>query len=45
MNTFQHAFHLNDEASTWYDYAKLAKDLAGIREEAVTMRKEKPARK
>jgi hypothetical protein len=45
MKTFQGAFHLNDEASTWYDYARLAKDLATTRDEAVTMRKEKPARK
>jgi hypothetical protein len=45
MKTFQGAFHLNDDASTWYDYAKLAKNLAEIRDEALTMLKEKPARK
>jgi len=45
MKTLQGAFHLNKDASTWYDYAKSAKDPATTRDEAVTMRKEKPARK
>ena len=38
MKTFQGAFHLNYDYSTWYGYAKLKKDLVEIRELARKMR-------
>jgi hydroxylamine dehydrogenase len=41
MKTFQGAFHLNSDLSTWYGYAKLKKDLVEIKELAQSMRKEK----
>jgi hypothetical protein len=39
MKTFQGAFHLNSDLSTWYGYAKMKKDLVEIRELAQDMRK------
>lgn len=39
MKTFQGAFHLNYDYSTWYGYAKMKKDLTEIRELAKGMRK------
>jgi hypothetical protein len=39
MKTFQGAFHLNYDYSTWYGYAKMKKDLTEIREMAQDMRK------
>ncbi|NLA74134.1 MAG: cytochrome C [Deltaproteobacteria bacterium] len=41
MKTFQGAFHLNYDYSTWYGYAKMKKDLVEIREMAKNMRAEK----
>ncbi len=41
MKTFQGAFHLNYDYSTWYGYAKLKKDLTEIREIANEMRMKK----
>ncbi len=41
MKTFQGAFHLNYDYSTWYGYAKLKKDVVEIRELAKHMRAEK----
>ena len=41
MKTFQGAFHLNYDYSTWYGYAKMKKDLTEIKELAEEMRKEK----
>jgi hydroxylamine dehydrogenase len=41
MKTFQGAFHLNFDYSTWYGYAKMKKDLTEIKELAQTMRTEK----
>lgn len=38
MKTFQGAFHLNYDYSTWYGYAKLKKDLVEIKELAQKMR-------
>jgi hypothetical protein len=38
MKTFQGAFHLNYDYSTWYGYAKLKKDLTEIKEIAASMR-------
>jgi mono/diheme cytochrome c family protein len=38
MKTFQGAFHLNYDYSTWYGYAKLKKDLTEIRELSKDMR-------
>ncbi len=38
MKTFQGAFHLNYDYSTWYGYAKLQKDLVEIKELAQEMR-------
>ncbi len=38
MKTFQGAFHLNYDYSTWYGYAKLQKDLVEIKELAQHMR-------
>jgi hydroxylamine dehydrogenase len=38
MKTFQGAFHLNYDYSTWYGYAKMKKDLVEIRELAKEMR-------
>jgi len=38
MKTFQGAFHLNYDYSTWYGYAKLQKDLVEIKELAREMR-------
>ncbi len=43
MKTFQGAFHLNYDYSTWYGYAKLKKDLTEIRESAEKMRRDKKA--
>lgn len=39
MKTFQGAFHLNPDYTTWYGYAKMKKDLVEIREMAVDMKK------
>jgi len=41
MKTFQGAFHLNYDYSTWYGYAKMKKDLVDIRETAEKMRRDK----
>ncbi|UCD16512.1 MAG: cytochrome c3 family protein [Candidatus Zixiibacteriota bacterium] len=41
MKTFQGAFHMNYDYSTWYGYAKMKKDLVEIRELAEKMRAEK----
>lgn len=41
MKTFQGAFHLNYDYSTWYGYAKMKKDLVEIRETAEKMRRDK----
>ena len=41
MKTFQGAFHLNYDYSTWYGYAKMKKDLTEIRESAIDMRAKK----
>ena len=38
MKTFQGAFHVNYDYSTWYGYAKMKKDLVEIRELAKEMR-------
>jgi len=38
MKTFQGAFHLNYDYSTWYGYAKMKKDLTEIKELAEEMR-------
>lgn len=38
MKTFQGAFHINYDYSTWYGYAKLHKDVVEIREIAREMR-------
>jgi len=38
MKTFQAAFHINYDFSTWYGYAKMKKDLVEIRELAEQMR-------
>ena len=38
MKTFQGAFHLNSDYSTWYGYAKMKKDLTEIKELAEEMR-------
>jgi hydroxylamine dehydrogenase len=38
MKTFQGAFHLNYDYSTWYGYAKMKKDLTEIKELAEAMR-------
>ena len=38
MQTFQGAFHINPDYSTWYGYAKMKKDLVEIRELAHDMR-------
>lgn len=38
MKTFQGAFHMNYDYSTWYGYAKMKKDLAEIKELALAMR-------
>ena len=40
MKTFQGAFHINYDYSTWYGFAKLKKDLVEIRELAKKMRAE-----
>ncbi|MBN2418472.1 MAG: cytochrome C [Deltaproteobacteria bacterium] len=45
MKTFQGAFHLNYDYSTWYGYAKLKKDLTEIKELAQSMRDEKTGKK
>ena len=39
MKTFQGAFHINPDYTTWYGYAKLKKDLVEIKELAAHMRK------
>lgn len=44
MKTFQGAFHLNYDYSTWYGYAKMKKDLVDIRETAEKMRRDKKIR-
>ncbi len=38
MKTFQGAFHINPDYTTWYGYAKMKKDLAEIKELDVEMR-------
>ena len=38
MKTFQGAFHINPDYTTWYGYAKMKQDLAKIREIAKKMR-------
>jgi hypothetical protein len=38
MKTFQGAFHINPDYTTWYGYAKMKQDLAEIREIALDMR-------
>ncbi|MBW1982687.1 MAG: cytochrome C [Deltaproteobacteria bacterium] len=43
MKTFQGAFHLNYDYSTWYGFAKMKKDLVEIRELAKKMRAEHQA--
>ncbi|MBW2040184.1 MAG: cytochrome C [Deltaproteobacteria bacterium] len=40
MKTFQGAFHINYDYSTWYGFAKMKKDLVEIRELAEKMRTE-----
>jgi len=40
MKTFQAAFHINPDYTTWYGYAKMKKDLVEIKELAALMRKE-----
>ncbi len=45
MKTFQGAFHLNYDYSTWYGYAKMKKDLVEIKETAEKMRQEKSKKK
>jgi len=40
MKTYQGAFHLNYDYSTWYGYAKMKKDLVEIKELAKEMREE-----
>ncbi len=45
MKTFQGAFHLNYDYSTWYGYGKLKKDLTEIKELAKAMRDEKTGKK
>ena len=40
MKTFQGAFHMNYDYSTWYGYAKMKKDLVEIKELAQEMRRE-----
>jgi hypothetical protein len=44
MKTFQGAFHLNYDYSTWYGYAKMRKDLVEIKETAEKMRRDKDTR-
>ncbi len=39
MKTFQGAFHLNPDYTTWYGYAKMKKDVVEIREMAADMKK------
>ena len=39
MKTFQGAFHMNPDYTTWYGYAKMKKDLVEIREMAADMKK------
>ena len=41
MKTFQGAFHINADYTTWYGYAKMKQDLAKIREIASKMRADK----
>jgi hydroxylamine dehydrogenase len=38
MKTFQGAFHINPDYTTWYGYAKMKQDLAKIREIASKLR-------
>lgn len=45
MKTFQGAFHLNSDYSTWYGYGKLKKDLIEIKELAQEMRMKKAGKK
>ena len=45
MKTFQGAFHLNADYSTWYGYGKLKRDLIEIKELAQAMRDEKTGKK
>ncbi len=40
MKTYQGAFHINPDYTTWYGYAKLKKDLVEIKELAENMRKQ-----
>lgn len=39
MKTYQGAFHMNPDLTTWYGYAKMKKDLVEIKELAANMRK------
>ncbi len=39
MKTFQAAFHINPDFTTWYGYAKMKKDLVEIKELAAQMKK------
>ena len=41
MKTFQGAFHMNDDDSTGYGFAKMKKDLVEIREPVKEMRADK----
>ena len=45
MKTFQGAFHLNPDYSTWYGFGKLKKDLTEIKELALEMRDRKAEEK
>ncbi len=45
MKTFQAAFHMNYDLTTWYGYAKLKEDLTEIKELAQNMRDEKLGKK
>jgi hydroxylamine dehydrogenase len=38
MKTFQGAFHMNYDYSTWYGFAKMKKDLTEIKELSKEMR-------
>ena len=45
MKTFQAAFHMNYDLTTWYGYAKLKEDLTEITELAQEMRDKKAGKK
>jgi hydroxylamine dehydrogenase len=42
MRTFQGAFHMNPDYQHWYGWAEMKRDLAEIRSEAATLRRERP---